>query len=76
MPPPRIPPAEIHSDDIGVISYWVARVSPALEDFLFKPFKWIRIKGYKAFFNIFVAQKHNVEKKGSGGALVLQEVCQ
>lgn len=41
---------------LGKISYYIAGISPFLEDLIFKPFKFFRLKGYKMFFNLFVAR--------------------
>ena len=43
---------------LGKVSFYVARVSLQLEDMLFKPFKLLRIKGYKMLFNLFFARKN------------------
>lgn len=41
---------------LGKVSYYVARISPELERLIFYPFKYIRLKGYKVLFNLFVAK--------------------
>jgi radical SAM superfamily enzyme YgiQ (UPF0313 family) len=41
---------------LGKISYSVARVSPLAEHVLFKPFTFLRLKGYKVLFNLVVAK--------------------
>ena len=41
---------------LGKISYHIAKISPLLEYIIFKPFKFFRLKGYKMFFNLFIAK--------------------
>lgn len=41
---------------LGKTSYYIAKVSPSLEHIIFKPFKFFRLKGYKMFFNLFIAK--------------------
>ncbi|MBN1384043.1 MAG: B12-binding domain-containing radical SAM protein [Elusimicrobia bacterium] len=41
---------------LGKISYYTAKISPLLEHIIFKPFKFFRLKGYKMFFNLFIAK--------------------
>lgn len=40
---------------LGKIAYYISNVSPLLEHIIFKPFKFFRLKGYKTFFNLFIA---------------------
>ena len=41
---------------LGKISYYIAKISPMMEHVIFKPFKFFRLKGYKMFFNLFIAK--------------------
>ncbi len=41
---------------LAQFSYWLAALSPQVESVVFKPFKYLRSKGYKLFFRRFVAQ--------------------
>ncbi|MEE8349350.1 MAG: radical SAM protein [Acidobacteriota bacterium] len=41
---------------VGKLSYYVARVSPRLEDVLFGPLKYLRQTGYKILFNRFLSR--------------------
>ncbi|MDP3921302.1 MAG: radical SAM protein [Candidatus Omnitrophota bacterium] len=67
---------------LGKISYFVGRISPKLEHFVFAPFKFLRIRGYKIVFNFFMGlekKRANAESNrsvtGKTAKLALSKPC-